>query len=142
MRSSIMACGVAGMVLLAAGFASAATPGQIPQSRLASLGLAGLQTMSDNAGLAIRGSGYIYGSSSASLTGNPSSYGKNGYGTSVSPGQGAAGTNNSYAGLNTTTTTGMHGTSTTATGFAGGSSTLGIAGITSITLPTIPSHRW
>jgi hypothetical protein len=52
--------------VLAAGFASAANPGQVPQNTLCKMGLADLQPMSDVQGTAVRGK---YFSTSTSVSG-------------------------------------------------------------------------
>lgn len=57
MRSLIVLCVVV-CVVLAAGFASAANPGQVSQDTLSKMGLADLQPMSDVQGTSVRGSGF------------------------------------------------------------------------------------
>ena len=70
MRSLIVLCVVL-CVVLAAGFASAANPGQVSQNTLSKMGLADLQPMSDVQGTSVRGSGFasVSGYSTASSGG-------------------------------------------------------------------------
>ncbi len=57
MRYLLTACVVA-CLALGAGMAHAATPGQVPDSTLAAMGLGGLQPISDAQGTDIRGTGF------------------------------------------------------------------------------------
>ena len=64
---SLVAC-----IVLAAGMASAAAPGQVPDNTLAALGLGGMQTMTDVQGTTVRGMGgtaVVYGVGTATAPG-------------------------------------------------------------------------
>ncbi len=63
MRFLLCACLVA-CVVMTAGFAGAATPGQVPDNTLAMIGLSGIQPMTDVQGTEVRGMGgtaVVYG---------------------------------------------------------------------------------
>ena len=71
MRSLLCVCLVA-CVVLTAGFAGAANPGQVPDNTLAMLGLSGMQTMTDVQGTEVRGMGgvaVVYGTETATAPG-------------------------------------------------------------------------
>jgi hypothetical protein len=55
MRSLLIVC----VIVLMAGVANAAAPGQISDNALAQMGLSGMQTMSDAQGSQIRGMGFV-----------------------------------------------------------------------------------
>jgi hypothetical protein len=63
MRSLLIVCAVA-CLSLAAGVATAAGPGEVPDATLASFGLGGMQRMNDIQGENIRGTGFaiVFGS--------------------------------------------------------------------------------
>ena len=58
MRSLLCVCLVA-CVVLTAGFAGAATPGQVSDNTLAMMGLSGMQSMSDVQGMEVRGTSFV-----------------------------------------------------------------------------------
>ena len=71
MRSLVVLCAVASL-LMVAGVANAASPGQVPDSALASFGLGGMQQMTDVQGANIRGMGtyaYVSGTGTANALG-------------------------------------------------------------------------
>ena len=71
MRSLLCVCLVA-CVVLTAGFAGTANPGQVPDNTLAMMGFSGMQTMTDVQGTEIRGMGgvaAVYGVGTATAPG-------------------------------------------------------------------------
>jgi hypothetical protein len=74
MRNLLTVCAVVCVVLLAASFATAANPGQVPHNTLSQMGLAGLQPMTDLEGSTVHAKGFVTaGGSSIAVTPNASS---------------------------------------------------------------------
>lgn len=59
---------IASLVLMVAGVASAATPGVVPDSTLAAMGISGMQPMSDVQGMDVRGMGFTTAKTVAAFT--------------------------------------------------------------------------